>query len=39
MARGTNEAGEESAYIYNGLGHLVANEMRIGLNNYGYTWT
>ena len=33
---GTNEAGETSAYVYNGLGCLVANEMSFGNNGYGY---
>ena len=37
MVKGVNEAGEESHYIYNGFGHLVANEWIIEKNNYGYT--
>jgi hypothetical protein len=36
MVKGVNEAGEESHYIYNGLGHLIANEWKIEKNNYGY---
>jgi len=39
MARGTNGAGETSHYTYNGFGHLVASEMTIQRNNYGYTGT
>ena len=37
MVKGTNEAGEQSFYIYNGLGYLVANEWIIDKNGYGYT--
>ena len=37
MVKGTNEKGEESHYIYNGLGNLVANEWIIEKNAYGYT--
>jgi RHS repeat-associated protein len=37
MVRGTNDQGEESHYIYNGLGYLVANEWVIKKNSYGYT--
>jgi YD repeat-containing protein len=37
MVRGTNADGEQSHYIYNGLGHLIANEWIIDQNNYGYT--
>jgi len=37
MVKGINVEGEESHYIYNGLGHLVANEWVIEKNNYGYT--
>jgi RHS repeat-associated protein len=37
MVKGTNEKGEESHYIYNGLGYLVANEWIIEKNAYGYT--
>ena len=36
MVQGTNEAGEASAYTYNGLGHLVANGMMFANNGYGY---
>jgi len=37
MARGVNEKGEESHYVYNGFGYLVANELVIEKNAYGYT--
>ena len=37
MVKGTNAEGEESHYIYNGLGYLIANEWIIKINNYGYT--
>jgi len=37
MVKGTNETGESSFYIYNGLGHLVGNEWIIKKNGYGYT--
>ena len=36
MVSGTNEDGEESRYIFNGLGHLVANELSFNNNGYGY---
>ena len=36
MVQGTNKAGETSAYIFNGLGHLVANDMTFANNSYGY---
>jgi RHS repeat-associated protein len=36
---GTSTEYEESHYIYNGLGHLVANEWIINKNNYGYHGT
>ena len=29
MVAGVNEGGEESRYVYNGLGYLVANEWEI----------
>jgi len=37
MAKGVNEAGEVSHYIYNGFGYLIANEWVIQKSNYGYT--
>jgi len=37
MAKGTNASGEQSFYIYNGLGHLVGNEWVVHKNAYGYT--
>ena len=37
MVKGTNESGEESHYIYNVLGYLVANEWLIEKNAHGYT--
>ena len=37
MAKGTNTSGEQSFYIYNGLGHLVGNEWIVHKNAYGYT--
>ena len=37
MVRGINEDGEQSHYIYNGFGDLVANEWIIAKNAYGYT--
>ena len=37
MAKGVNEKGEESHYVYNGLGYLIANEWVIEKNAYGYT--
>jgi len=37
MVKGVNEAGEESHYIFNGLGHLIGNEWIIKINAYGYT--
>jgi hypothetical protein len=36
MVRGTNDKGEQSHYIYNGFGDLVANEWIIMKNSYGY---
>ena len=36
MVKGVNASGEESHYIYNGLGVLVANEWIIEKNAYGY---
>ena len=36
MVKGINEEGEQSHYIYNGLGYLVANEWIIAKNEYGY---
>ena len=36
MVKGTNESGEQSHYIYNGLGYLVGNEWIIKANSYGY---
>ena len=36
MVSGTNEDGEISSYIYNGLGYLVTNDMAFRNNNYGY---
>ena len=36
MVKGVNESGEESRYIYNGLGGLVANEWSFKNNSYGY---
>jgi YD repeat-containing protein len=37
MVKGINAKGEQSFYIYNGLGHLVGNEWIIAKNAYGYT--
>ena len=37
MVKGVNRKGEESHYVYNGLGYLVANEWVIEKNAYGYT--
>jgi YD repeat-containing protein len=37
MVKGTNAEGEQSHYIYNGLGYLVSNEWIIAKNAYGYT--
>jgi hypothetical protein len=37
MVKGINKEGEESHYIYNGLGCLIANEWVIAKNAYGYT--
>ena len=34
MAKGVNEKGEESHYIFNGLGYLIANEWIIEKNAY-----
>jgi YD repeat-containing protein len=36
MVKGINEAGEESHYVYDGFGYLIANEWKIEKNNYGY---
>jgi hypothetical protein len=36
MAMGANKKGEQSHYIYNGLGYLVGNEWIIEKNAYGY---
>ena len=36
MVKGINAEGEESHYIYNGLGYLVANEWIVANNAYGY---
>ena len=36
MVKGVNEQGEQSYYVYNGLGYLVANEYVVRQNNYGY---
>jgi hypothetical protein len=36
MVKGTNAEGEQSHYIYNGLGSLVGNEWIIAKNAYGY---
>ena len=36
MVKGINEKGEQSHYIYNGLGYLVSNEWIIEKNAYGY---
>ncbi|MCL1809783.1 MAG: hypothetical protein FWG42_08510 [Clostridiales bacterium] len=37
MVKGTNADGEESHYVYNGFGDLVANEWITAKNAYGYT--
>jgi RHS repeat-associated protein len=37
MVLGTNDIGETSEYIFNGLGHLVRNVWTIKENAYGYT--
>jgi len=37
MVLGTNEIGETSGYVYNGLGHLVGQVMTVKKNAYGYT--
>ncbi|MCL2164827.1 MAG: DUF6531 domain-containing protein [Oscillospiraceae bacterium] len=37
MVKGINEAGEESHYIYNGLGYLITNEWLVKKSSYGYT--
>ena len=36
MVKGVNDAGEQSYYLFNGLGVLVTNEWIIAKNNYGY---
>ena len=39
MVKGTNEKNEQSVYVFNGLGHLVANEWYTAKNAYGYHGT
>jgi len=36
MVRGANERGEQSHYIFNGLGHLVAQELIIERGTHGF---
>jgi len=36
MVKGTNERGEQSHYIFNGLGHLVAQEMIVERGAHGF---
>jgi len=36
MVKGTNEEGEQSHYVFNGFGDLVANEWITAKNAYGY---
>ena len=36
MVKGVNDKGEQSHYVYNGLGYLVSNEWVIEKNSYGY---
>ena len=33
MVKGVNEAGEESNYVYDGFGYLIANEWKIEKNS------